>query len=400
MRIISGTLQLAKLILKGAKMEPETTRNTNDTPQTQYLYIAIELSNEKWKLGMTVGFGQKPRLREVDARDTAGLMQEIQLAKRRFGLEKVAPVRGCYEAGRDGFWLHRFLLAQGLTNLVVDSSSIEVNRRRRRVKSDRLDVGKLLTMLLRYYQGEKKVWSVVHVPSVEEEDQRQLQRELIALRTEQTHYINQIKGLLASQGMALPVQKDFLTRLEVVRLWDGSPLPKALRERLQRDHERFEQVRQQIAGLKKEREEILRTSTAPAVEQVRQLLRLKGIGKESAWLYVMEFFSWRSFHNRWEVGSLAGLTPTPYQSGESSREQGVSKAGNRRIRTMAVEIAWDWLRFQPESQLSRWYVERFGQGNSRIRRIGIVALARRLLVELWKYLQTGAIPEGATLKSA
>jgi len=381
-------------------MEPETTRNTNDTPQTQYLYIAIELSNEKWKLGMTVGFGQKPRLREVDARDTAGLMQEIQLAKRRFGLEKVAPVRGCYEAGRDGFWLHRFLLAQGLTNLVVDSSSIEVNRRRRRAKSDRLDVGKLLTMLLRYYRGEKKVWSVVHVPSVEEEDQRQLQRELIALRTEQTHYINQIKGLLASQGMVLPVQKDFLTRLEAVRLWDGSPLPKALRERLQRDHERFEQVRQQIAGLKKEREEILRTSTAPAVEQVRQLLRLKGIGKESAWLYVMEFFSWRAFHNRWEVGSLAGLTPTPYQSGESSREQGVSKAGNRRIRTMAVEIAWDWLRFQSESQLSRWYVERFGQGNSRIRRIGIVALARRLLVELWKYLQTGAIPEGATLKSA
>ncbi len=375
------------------------TRTHTDTPQSQYLYIAIELSQEKWKLGMTVGFGQKPRLREVDARDTAGLMSEIQLAKMRFGLERAAAVRGCYEAGRDGFWLHRFLLAQGLTNLVVDSSSIEVNRRKRRAKSDRLDVGKLLTMLLRYYQGERKVWSVVHVPSVEEEDQRQLQRELISLRTGQTHYTNQIKGLLASQGVILPVQKDFLTRLETVHLWDGSPLPPALRERLVRDHERYRSVRQQIAQLEKQREEILQTSTVPAVEQVRQLLRLKGIGMESAWLYVMEFFSWRDFHNRWEVGSLAGLTPTPYQSGESSREQGISKAGNRRIRTMAVEIAWIWLEYQPDSQLSRWYVERFGQGNSRARRIGIVALARRLLVELWKYLQTGAIPEGAILKS-
>jgi transposase len=381
-------------------MGPKMTRSINDTPSTQYLYIAIELSNEKWKLGFTVGFGQKPRLREVDARDTAGLMKEIQLAKVRLGLMEAAPVRGCYEAGRDGFWLHRFLLAHGLTNLVVDSSSIEVNRRKRRAKSDRLDVGKLLTMLLRYYQGEKKVWSVVHVPSPEEEDQRQLQRELIALRTEQTHYINQIKGLLASQGVVLPVQKDFLTRLEAAHLWDGSPLPQALQERLKRDHERYQQVRQQIAQLEKEREEILHTSTAPAVEQVRRLLRLKGIGMESAWLYVMEFFAWRDFHNRWEVGSLAGLTPTPYQSGESNREQGISKAGNRRIRTMAVEIAWVWLKYQPESQLSCWYAERFGQGNSRARRIGIVALARRLLVDLWKYLQTGAIPEGAVLKSA
>lgn len=381
-------------------MKPETIRSTNDTPQTQYLYMAIELSQEKWKLGFTIGFGQKPRLREVNARDTATLMQEIRLAKMRFGLVEVAPVRGCYEAGRDGFWLHRFMLAQGITNLVVDSSSIEVNRRKRRAKSDRLDVGKLLMLLLRYYQGEKKVWSVVHVPSPEEEDQRQLQRELISLRTEQTHYINQIKGLLAGQGVVLPVRKDFLTRLEAIRLWDGSPLPRALQERLKRDHERWEQVRQQINRLEKEREEILRTSANPAVEQVRRLLRLKGIGKESAWLYVMEFFAWRDFHNRWEVGSLAGLTPTPYQSGESSREQGISKAGNRRVRTMAVEIAWIWLEYQPDSLLSRWYRERFGKGNSRARRIGIVALARRLLVELWRYLQTGVVPEGAALKSA
>jgi len=381
-------------------MHPEITRTLNDTPQSQYLYMAIELSNAKWKLGFTIGFGQAPRLREVHARDLMALIQEVTLAKRRFGLSENALVRSCYEAGRDGFWLHRFLHAQGVSNLVVDSASIEVNRRKRRAKTDRLDVGKLLTMLLRYYQGEEKVWSIVHPPSPEDEDQRQLHRELNALKTERTHYINQIKGLLASQGVAFQVQKDFLTRLERVRIWDGSPLPAALQARLKRDHERYELVQRQIHQLAGERAEDIRTSTAPAVEQVRQLLRLKGIGDESAWLYVMEFFAWRDFHNPREIGSLAGLTPTPFASGESSREQGISKAGNRYIRAMAIEIAWAWLRYQPQSTLSLWYQERFARGNSRTRRIGIVALARRLLVALWKYLDQGTLPQGACLKSA
>jgi len=362
--------------------------------------MAIELSNAKWKLGFTIGFGQAPRLREVHARDLMALIQEVTLAKRRFGLSENALVRSCYEAGRDGFWLHRFLHAQGVSNLVVDSASIEVNRRKRRAKTDRLDVGKLLTMLLRYYQGEEKVWSIVHPPSPEDEDQRQLHRELNSLKTERTHYINQIKGLLASQGVAFQVQKDFLTRLERVRIWDGSPLPAALQARLKRDHERYELVQRQIHQLAGERAEDIRTSTAPAVEQVRQLLRLKGIGDESAWLYVMEFFAWRDFHNPREIGSLAGLTPTPFASGESSREQGISKAGNRYIRAMAIEIAWAWLRYQPQSTLSLWYQERFARGNSRTRRIGIVALARRLLVALWKYLDQGTLPQGACLKSA
>ncbi len=379
-------------------MKPETTRTINDTPHSQHLNMAIELSNETWKLGFTIGFGQAPRLRDVRARDLTALTKEIRMAKGRFGLAEAAPVLSCYEAGRDGFWLHRFLQTLGITNLVVDSASIEVNRRKRRAKTDRMDVGKLLTMLIRYDQGEKKVWSIVHVPSPEDEDQRQLHRELMALKAEQTHYINQIKGLLASQGVALPFQKDFLSRLETVRLWDGSPLPAALHARLKRDYERSQLVKKQIAQLELEREQAVRISTAPALEQVRQLLRLKGIGMNSAWLFAMEFFSWRGFHNRREVGSLVGLTPTPYQSGGSSHEQGISKAGNRRIRTMAVEIAWDWLRYQPDSQLSRWYQERFAKGGSRARRIGIVALARRLLVNLWQYLETGTLPEGACLK--
>ena len=381
-------------------MEPETTRKANNTSFVQNLYMAIELSNEKWKLGFTIGFGQSPRVRDVAARDLTALTKEIGMAKGRFGLPESAPVFSCYEAGRDGFWLDRYLLTVGVTDLVVDSASIEVNRRKRRAKTDRMDVGKLLTMLMRYHQGEKKVWSVVHVPGREDEDQRQLHRELMALKAEQTHHINRIKGLLASQGVALPFKKDFLSQLETVQLWDGSLLPSALDARLKREYERYQLVKKQINLLELEREDAVRTSTAPAVEQVRHLLKLKGIGMNSAWVYVMEFFAWRGFRNRREVGSLAGLTPTPYQSGESAKEQGISKAGNRRIRAMAIEIAWAWLRFQPDSQLSRWYQERFGKGNSRMHRIGIVALARRLLVELWKYLETGALPDGACLKSA
>ncbi|RPI33833.1 MAG: IS110 family transposase [Chloroflexota bacterium] len=381
-------------------MDPETTRIRDDTTFYPYLYMAIELSNAQWKLGFTVGFGQPPRLRNVTARNLTALADEIHQAKVRFGLAENTPTLSCYEAGRDGFWLHRYLQTRGVTNLVVDSASIEVNRRKRRAKTDRMDVGKLLTMLIRYHMGEKKVWSVVNVPSLEEEDRRQLHRELMAVKAERTHHINRIKGLLASQGVMLPFKKDFLSDLEAVHLWDGSPLPANLYSRLLREYERYKSANQQINQIECERAQAIRTSDDPVVEQVRQLLRLRGIGLNSAWLYVMEFFSWRNFKNRQELSSLAGLTPTPYQSGDSSRERGISKAGNRHIRAMAIEVAWAWLHHQPDSKLSRWYQERFGQGGSRTRRIGIVALARRLLVELWKYLETGAIPDGALLKEA
>lgn len=378
-------------------MVPKTTRKKNDTPVSAYLYMALELSSEEWKLGFTIGFGQAPRLRSLQGRDLTGLLNEIQLAKVRFGLVEEAVVRSCYEAGRDGFWLHRYLEAQGIHNLVVDSSSIEVNRRARRAKTDRLDVGKLLTMLLRYHQGEQKVWSVVHVPSIEVEDQRQLHRELQALKREQTHHLNRLKGLLASQGVRLEVRADFLLRLEEICLWDGSRLPAGLHGCLRREHERLLQVREQIRHLEQHRKERLRTSTDPAVVQVRRLLQLRGIGINSAWLYVMEFFSWRAFRNRREVGSLSGLTPTPHQSGENAQERGISKAGNRPVRAMAIEIAWSWLRYQPASELSHWYEQRFAHAGKRMRRIGIVALARKLLVVLWQYLETGVPPKGAVV---
>jgi transposase len=388
------------MLTKEELMEPETTCTINNTPEKGKLYMAMELSQKEWKLGFSVGPGQAPRLRSVLGRDLGGLMREIQLARERFGLGEDAEVESCYEAGRDGFWLHRFLEVKGVRNLVVDSASIEVSRRFRRVKTDRMDVGRLLGMLMRYHLGEKKVWSVVHVPSVKAEDERQLHRELLRLKKERTRHINRMKGLLASQGVVMEIGPEFMEAIGAVRLWDGTGLPGRLRKRLEREYERMGLLKQQIGQLEKEREELICTSQEKAVEQVRRLLQLKGIGVNSAWLYVMEFFAWRGFHNRREVGSLAGLTPTPYQSGESSKERGISKAGNRPVRGMAIEIAWSWLRYQPDSALSRWYDRRFAEGSSRVRRIGIVALARKLLVELWKYLETDVVPEGAYLKSS
>jgi len=378
-------------------MVPNMNLQRNDTTK---LFLAFELSQAEWKLGFTIGMGQAPRLRTIKARDLAGLQKEIREARIRFGLSAETEVFSCYEAGRDGFWLHRYLEANGVSNSVVDSASIEINRRFRRAKTDRLDVGKLLNMLVRFHQGEQKVWSVVHVPSVEVEDQRQLHRELMALKREQTHHINRIKGLLSSQGIVLEVKKDFLEQLEAVRLWNGAVIAADLHILLEREHERLELVRDQIHRIEVRRKELLRDSNDPAIEQVRCLLRLKGIGMNSAWVDVMEFFSWRAFHNRRELGALAGLTPTPYQSGENAKERGISKAGNRPVRAMAIEIAWIWLRNQPNSQLSLWYLKRFGKGSRRMRKIGIVALARKLLIALWRYLEYGILPEGAQLKPA
>ena len=363
------------------------------------LYLAFELSEAHWKLGFTIGVGQRPRERNIRSGDLVALREEIRRAKKRFGLTETAKVVSCYEAGRDGFWLHRYLIQEGIENLIVDSSSIEVNRRQRRAKTDSMDVEKLLSQLIRYRSGERKVWSVVHVPSVEDEDRRHLNRELAAVKKDRTRHNNRIKGLLVGQGVRLAVKDDFLEQLDAVRTWDGSPIPPGLQMRLRREYERMKLAERQIKELERDRIDAIRHSEDPSVDMVRQLLKLKGIGLNSAWLYTMEFFSWRKFKNRKQVGALAGLTLTPNASGSSSRERGMSKAGNRHVRGMAVEIAWGWLRYQPESELTKWYEERFGHGSSRMRRIGIVALARRLLVELWRYLETGAIPKGAVLKT-
>jgi transposase len=287
----------------------------------------------------------------------------------------------------------------GVDNSIVESSSIQVDRRKRRAKTDRLDLKQLLKMLVRWHQGERDVWRVVSVPTVEEEDARQLHRELETLRTEQTRHGNRIKGLLAACGLTMPiVDRHLPKRLQGVRLWDGSALPADLHRRLLREFERMQVVNRQIRELEKERAQRARKDDADVgVVQTRQLLKLKGIGINSSWQYTREIFAWRKIRNRRELGALVGLTGSPYRSGTVDHEQGISKAGNRRVRAMAIEIAWSWLHFQSQSALSRWYEQRFAHGGKRLRRIGIVALARKLLIALWKYLESGVPPQGAEL---
>src|SRR6516164_7321708 len=355
----------------------------------QVLYVAFELGVDEWKIGFTKDLGTKARVRVVPARDLKQLARELTAAKQWFALPVTAPVRSCYEAGRDGFWLHRHLVAEGIDNRVVDSASIEVNRRQRRAKSDGLDARKLLTMLLRYDAGEAKVWSVVRVPTVEEEDRRQLHRELRTLKQERTRAVNRMQGLLASQGLQLPKGRNMPERLEAMRLWDGTPLPAGLQARLQREWEHAQFLHAKILELERKRAQAIKRDRGEAIDKVRQLLRLRAIGENGAWVYVHEFFGWRQFNNRKEVGAAAGLVPTPHESGTEKRERGISKAGSRHIRAVAIETAWAWLRYQPDSQLSRWFGERFSRGGPRARKIGIVALARKLLIALWRYLKDG-----------
>lgn len=229
----------------------------------------------------------------------------------------------------------------------------------------------------------------MHVPSVEAEDKRHLHRELSTLTKDQTRRTNRTKGLL--------VGADFLDKLDELRLWDGAPLPAGLRARLEREYAGWQFIGQEINALKAEKAELIRSSSDPDVEKVRQLLKLKGSGPVSAWLFVFEFFAWRDF-NRRQIGGLVGLAPTPYQSSEESREQGISKAGNRPVRGIVIDIAWGWLRHQPDSELSVWFRGRFDH-SKRMRTIGIVALARKLLIALWRYLEFGETPAGAQLKA-
>jgi len=363
------------------------------------LYLALELSNTKWKLAFSNG--SKNRFVTINARDLKRFHQEVDESRKRLGLASDGQIMSCYEAGRDGFWIHRFLVAGGIENIVVDSASIEVNRRRRRVKTDRLDARKLVSMLMRYHGGERKLWAVVRVPSVADEDARQLHRDLQVLKREKTMHCSRISGLLVQQGINIknPCRRKLSKILSSVCCWDGQPVPDELRIRIDRELERLQMVTEQIKFLEKDREMRLKDPKTINLQQVVKLQRLRGIGPQSSWLFVMEFFGWRQFRNRREVAALSGLEPTPYDSGSRTRDLGISKAGNPRVRAMSVEIAWTWLRFQPESKLSLWFDERFAAGGKRMRRIGIVAVARRLLIDLWRYLEKDIVPEGAVLKS-
>ena len=364
------------------------------------LYLAFELGWTSWGLAFSTAPALPPRRVTIPARDLGSLRREIDRARHRFGLPPSAPVRSCYEAGRDGFWLDRFLAACGIDNLVVDSSSIEVNRRARRAKSDAIDVAKLLNLLMRYNNGEREVWSVVNVSAPEDEDRRQPHRDRDQLVRERTEHSNRIKGLLAAIGLDIIVDERLLERVGALRQWDGEPVPGELRERIAREYQRWRLVDGQLGELGNRQRREVRDDGVAHVELVRRLLDLKGVGPVTAWTLVREVFGWRRIKNRRELASLAGLTPSPYDSGETRREQGISKAGNRRVRWAMIELAWLWLQYQPESELSRWFRRRFGPGNARLRKTGIVAVARKLLIALWKYLETGAVPAGATVSGA
>jgi len=379
------------------KKDQGTLQRENNTKET-ILYMAFELSNTKWKLASSNG--SKKRMKTIDARDLEQLQDEIEVAKVRLKLPDDVQILSCYEAGRDGFWLHRYLLSCGIENVVVDSSSLEVNRRKRRVKTDRVDAKKLLRMLMRYHGGERGLWSVVNVPSEEAEDGRNLNRELDVLRKERLMHRNRIKGLLMQQGIDAknPSNVKFLEQLDSFRTWDGKELPADFKVRIVHEYERLIMVEDQIAKLKEERESRVQSLAKDSFQQVAQLRRLNGIGQTSSWDFVMELFSWRKFRNRREVGAILGLTPTPYDSGGSERELGISKAGRGRIRVLSIQIAWGWLRFQPQSKLSKWYMERYANGGSRMRRIGIVAVARTLMIDLWRFLEYGVIPEGVVVR--
>ena len=368
--------------------------------QSEVLMMSMELGESGWLLGFASAFGQKPLRRKVATRDGEAVLAQIEWAKARLGLAADAPVASCYEAGRDGFWLHRFLVAHGVGNLVVDSASIEVNRRKRRAKSDRIDLVALLDLLARHRAGSAKpVWSVVRVPSVADEDRRHLGRELRLLKKDRTRVSHRLKGLLANHGCTLDLRSDLRAQVESLHTWDRAALPPGLQARLQRYVDDYAYLSERIRGLDAERRRLLREEAGPVLDTVRQLYSLRAVGINTAWTYGTEFFGWRQFRNGKQVGAAAGITPTPHDSGKTKREQGIGKAGSRWIRGAAIEFAWGWLRFQPQSALSQWYQARFGSGSKRLRKIGIVALARKLLVALWRFLETGVIPEGALLKT-
>ena len=376
----------------------QATRKPKDSVPPRALHVAFELSKKKWKLAFSDGSADPARVVDVRGGDLDQTAQAISKAKERLGLTCDAPVHSCYEAGRDGFWIHRALTKMGVENVVVDPASLDVNRRSRRAKTDRLDALKLLVALVRHVRGER-VWRVVRVPSVEDEDARQLHRDLEVLKAERRAHRMRIQSLLFTLGIQITVGRRFSKRLASLRTWDGQELPPGLRRRVAWELQRLERVDAQIRDLEKARKELMESSRAPRVQKTKQMAQLCGVGVPSAWVFVTEFFGWREFKNRREVAGASGLTPTPHNSGTSTREQGISKAGNARVRKLTIEIAWSWLRYQPQSKLSRWYRERFGHGSSRMRKVGIVAMARRLLIALWRFVEFGVVPEGARLKT-
>ena len=362
------------------------------------LYVAFELGKKEWKLGITTGFGVHPMVRSVAGGDLAAVQRVLEHAKRRVGLPAGARVVSCYEAGRDGFWIHRALERLGIANRVVDSASIEVNRRARRTKTDRLDAIKLATMLVRAMCGEPGVWREVRVPSAAAEAARHRSRERTTLTQDITRLRNQIGSWLATCGCHVARrargETAWWTR---ARDWANAPLPAPLQERIARAEARLAVLAAQRQAI----EAVQATTIGAAAPNsaLARLVALKGVATTSASVLLDEGLEWRQFQNRRQLGGVLGFAPATYASGDTARDQGISRAGNRRWQSVMVQLAWGWVQWQPHSALTRWYRDRFGRGK-RARKIGIVALARKLLIALWRYATTGVCPAGAVVKPA
>jgi transposase len=379
--------------------------STVDTPTTGHcgtIFVAIELSQKSWLVTLHGPDRDRISRHKFEGGDHAGLLALIEKVRGR-GEQKLGGrlrVASCYEAGYDGFWLHRLLLSAGIGNLVFDAASIPVEQRGRRAKTDRIDGELLLRTLMAHLRGEPRVVRIVKVPSVEQEDARRASRERERLVKEQTAHTNRIKALLRLQGMAVgyPRRRDWLNWLSQQRDWQGQPVSPHLLAEVTREHARLMLVRQQLAALEQAAATQACAIPEAMAERRDRLQQLKALGPSFATTLSSELF-YKDFDNRRQVAAYCGLPPSPWRSGGIDREQGISKAGNPRARVKAIELAWLWLRHQPESDLSRWFNTRTANAGTRARRIAIVALARKLMVALWRYLTTGLVPAGATMKA-
>jgi transposase len=384
------------------RMENTPSAGVNYDPV--HCFVAIELSKSSWIVGFQTPLSKQTSQYQLKPCDAKPLLELIERVRIRISRELGRPVEvmSCYEAGYDGFWLHRVLEAHGIHNHVLDPASLQVNRRARRPKTDRIDADRLVRALIRHLRGEPEACSVVRVPSPEQEDARRLHRERGRLIAERVAHVNRIKGLCASQGIYdyEPVRKDRLQRLEKLRTGDGRPLAPQLKAEIVREIKRLQCLLEMIATVEAERDAILESEKSRHLnaDKIKMLAKLKAIGPEFSTTIVGEVL-YREFANRRQLGSYVGLASSPFRSGSLGRDQGISKAGNPKARAMMIELAWSWLRYQPDSALSRWFRERVGNLKGRPRRIAIVAMARKLLVALWRYLQTGVIPTGANLKT-
>jgi len=371
------------------------------------LYVAIELSRSSWLVAVLENGAQRPSRHKLEAGDVEGLLALI--ARRRGTASRVC---SCYEAGYEGFWLHRRLVAAGIESHIVDPSSLQVDRRARRKKTDAIDVETILRAAIRWRRGERDACSMVRVPDVAAEDARRVSRERERLVREQTGHLNRIRGLLMTMGIYdfNPRRPDRLARLTTLVTGDGRTLPERLTVEIRREIERLDLVERQIAALEHDRnppaprgrprKDAPPRAIDPAspLGRILHLQKLRAVGSEIASVLQNEVF-YRNFDNRRQLTAFCGLDPTPFASGPTHREQGISKAGNRRARHSAIELAWLWLQWQPDSALARWFQARVGAATGRVKRVMIVALARKLLIALWRFLECGVVPDGATLKA-